>query len=84
MIARVFLFLKSFALICLLGFILGLAYVGVKHLDVPWHWVLNEWGSICIFVFLVHFMSTFFHEATLCVGVMLDWFLKRMGFLLTS
>ncbi|WP_039758307.1 hypothetical protein [Bartonella queenslandensis] len=42
-ITRVFLFLKSFALRCLLGIILGFASVGVKRFGALWSWVSNEW-----------------------------------------
>ncbi len=81
-IVRVFLFLRSLALTCLLSFILGLALIGAKYLGVPWIWSLNEWASIYICVFLVRVMSIFFHEETRCVGVTLGGFLKRMGILL--
>ncbi|WP_212112904.1 hypothetical protein [Bartonella queenslandensis] len=53
-----------------------------EHLGLTWLWFSNKWVSIGIFVFLVHFMSAFFHEGMRCVGLMLGRGLKRMGILL--
>lgn len=42
-ITRVFLFLKSYALRCLLSIILGFESVRVKRFGALWAWVSNEW-----------------------------------------
>ncbi|WP_143242721.1 hypothetical protein [Bartonella tribocorum] len=66
-----FLFLKSFALIyllgiCLLGIIFGFAFAGAEHRGWTWLWLSKDWvGGV-----IIGFTSAFLYEGMRCVGVM--------------
>ncbi|WP_180753568.1 hypothetical protein [Bartonella tribocorum] len=59
------------------GLVLALIYRGVKHFGVFWPRASNEWGAICILVFLVRVIIDFFDKGMSCFGAMLGRGLKE-------
>ncbi len=69
---------------CIIGTVVGLAHVGVKHMGWSTLWFLNDGGFLNdgVFVSSVGFVPLFVLEGVRCVRVLLGWCLKKMSIFL--